>query len=454
VRPRPLHGSWRCALLAMRSFPSPGLPHLPLLLAVGIALAGTPAARAGTGPVAGGREASSPPDAGPGGPPAETGSSPDEAPVSPATLLAEALERQRAGDFAAAASAYERLVALVPANPALRSNLGAAYAGLGRFDDAITQYREALTLGPNNYAIRHNLALALYKAGHIREASVEAAAVVAGQPDNVRALGLLADCYLRMGQNAKVVELLQPLGERVSEDRALSYMLGMALLAEGRTAEAEQAIDRVLRGDTPEAHVFLAAMFMKDDDCVKAVPEIKMALAASPQVPLANYFLGKCLMDDPVNDWKGAAEAFRRELASDPNHFESNLLLGNLLREGARHEEALPLLERAARLRPDDIAARFSLGAVYVALGRTEEALPLLESVAATVPDHLQTHMQLAIVYHRLGRAADEARERATVGRLQQEGENRFFKGVSDALARLLGKTAAPAAAPSPAQSP
>jgi tetratricopeptide (TPR) repeat protein len=282
---------------------------------------------------------------------------------------------------------------------------------------------------------------------------VEAAAVVAGQPDNLRAIGLLADCELRMGQNARVVELLEPMGERVSEDRGLSYMLGMALLAEGRTAEAERAIDRVLRGDTPEAHVFLAATYMKDGDCARAVPEIDKALAASPTVPLANYFHGKCLMDDPVNDWKGAEEAFRRELAVDPNHFESNLLLGNLLREGARPEETLPLLERAARLRPDDVASRFSLGAVYVALGRTEEALPLLESVAATVPDHLQTHMQLAIVYHRLGRPEDEARERAAVGRLAQEGENRFFKGVSDALARLLGKTATSEPAP-PAPSP
>jgi tetratricopeptide (TPR) repeat protein len=430
----------------MRCSSSRRRPYLPGLVAVGALLAATPAARASSGRAAAFQESSSPA----GG----TTAPADEAPLSPAALLTRAVERQRAGDLAGAASDYEQLVALAPANAALRSNLGAAYAGLGRFDDAIAQYREALEVAPDNYAIRHNLALALYKAGHIREASVETAAVVAAQPDNLRAVGLLADCYLRMGQNARVVELLEPLGERVSGDRGLSYMLGMALLAEGRTAEAERAIDRVLRDDTPEAHVFLAATYMKDGDCAKAVPEIREALAASPTVPLGNYFLGKCLMDDPVNDWKGAEEAFRRELASDPNHFESDLLLGNLLREGARPEEALPFLERAARLRPDDVASRFSLGAVYVALGRTEDALPLLESVAATVPDHLQTHMQLAIVYHRLGRTADEARERAAVGRLAQERENRFFKGVSDALARLLGKTAASGPAEPPSPSP
>jgi tetratricopeptide (TPR) repeat protein len=151
-----------------------------------------------------------------------------------------------------------------------------------------------------------------------------------------------------------------------------------------------------------------------------------------------NFLNGQCLMDEKHSDWPGAMEAFRAELAIDPNHFESNLYLGDLLREGARHEEALPYLERARRLRPDSLGAEFSLGAVYVALGRTEEALPLLEAVARAAPDHLQTHMQLAVVYTRLGRTADAQGEKAAVARLASEGESRFFKGVSDALARLL----------------
>jgi tetratricopeptide (TPR) repeat protein len=149
-------------------------------------------------------------------------------------------------------------------------------------------------------------------------------------------------------------------------------------------------------------------------------------------------------MDEKRSDWPGAIEAFRAELAVDPNHFEANLYLGDLLREGGRHDEALPHLERARRLRADSLGAQFSLGAVYVALGRTAEALPLLEAVERAAPDHLQTHMQLAVVYTRLGRAADAPREKAAVARLASEGENRFFRGVSDALAKLLAKPAPP----------
>ena len=373
-----------------------------------------------------------------------------DTPADPAALLARAVSLQQAGEVEGAVALYEQVLGMGADSPVLRSNLGAAYAGLGRYEDAVEQYGRALVSDGGNVAIRRNLALAFYKAGRLTEAAAEAEKVVAAQPENEAAILLLADCRFRLGQNARVIEILQPLLARASPERAVSYLLGMALLAEGRAAEAQAAIDRVLRDDSAEAHVFLAMMYARDEDCAKAMPEIRQALDANARVPLVNFLHGQCLMDEKTNDFPAAIAAFRAELAADPNHFESNLFLGNLLREGARHEEALGYLERAARLRPEDVAAQFSLGAVYVALGRTEEALPLLERVASVAPDHLQTQMQLAVAYHRLGRTADSARAREAVGRLQSEGENRFFSGVSEALGRLLGKTsdAAPPAKP------
>jgi tetratricopeptide (TPR) repeat protein len=365
--------------------------------------------------------------------------------ADPAALVARAVSLQQSGELAGAVAAYEQALALGVDSPAVRSNLGAAYAGLGRYEQAIEQYRRALAAEPGNVPIRRNLALAFYKTGRMGEAAVEAEAVASAQPENEAATVLLADCLYRLGRSSRVIELLQPIAAR-SPDRAVSYLLGMALIGEGRMKEAQAAIDRVLRDDSPEAHVFLAMMYMRDQDCDKALPEIRKARDGNPKLPLVHFLDGQCLMDEKRGDWPGAMEAFRAELAIDPNHFEANLYLGDLLREGARHEEALPYLERALRLRPDALAAKFSLGAVYVALGRTQEALPLLEAVAAAAPDHLQTHMQLAVVYHRLGRTADSARERERVGQLQSEGESRFFKGVSDALGRLLGKTPAPEA--------
>jgi tetratricopeptide (TPR) repeat protein len=247
---------------------------------------------------------------------------------------------------------------------------------------------------------------------------------------------------LHLGEHDEVVRLLRRPDGLPHEGRAAQYLLGTALLAAGRVDEAQAVLDRVLKEDSAEAHVVLATMYVRDSECGKAAPEIEKALARNPRLPLVNYLHGKCLMEDQVSDWAGAAAAFRRELAVNPSHFESNLLLGELLRQEGENEEALRYIEHAARLRGDDLAVRYSRGALYLALGRTEEALPLLEQVAAAVPDHLQAHVQLAVAYHRLGRTADATRERETVGRLQAQSESRFFSTVSEAMAKLIGKTA------------
>jgi Flp pilus assembly protein TadD len=369
----------------------------------------------------------------------------------PRALLGLAVAAQQAGELERAVSLYERLLASVGDEPRILSNLGAAYARLGRYPEAVQRYERALALSPSDTPIRQNFALALYKTGDLRKAADEAARIVAAQPGDEAATLLLAECHVRLGENDAAVKLLQREDGRPPEGRAAAYLLGTALLAAGRVGEAQAVLDGVLKDDSAEAHVVLATMLVRDGECGKARPEIRKALEMNPHLPFVNYLNGKCLMADEVNDWKGAADAFRLELAVNPSHFEANLLLGELLRQEGRHEEALPYVEHAARLRGDDLALQFSRGALYLALGRTQEAVPFLETVAAAVPEHIQVHVQLAVAYHRLGRTADAARERETVGRLQAQSEARFFSTVSEGMARLIGKKA-PETPPTPAR--
>jgi tetratricopeptide (TPR) repeat protein len=367
-------------------------------------------------------------------------------------LLSRAVVLHQGGDLAGAATLYEQVLRAMPGASRIRSNLGATYAGLGRYEEAITQYRKALE-GEDDPSIRMNLALALVKAGRLEEAADDAARVLVAQPGNRNMTLVLADCRLRLGQDEKVVELLKPPAQASPDDKAVAYMLGTALLNLGRADEAQVLMDRVFRDDSPEAHVLLGAMQASRGDSAAALAEYGKALAGNPRIPLANFLSGQCLLEK--SDWAGAAAAFRKELEVDPNHFESNLMLGNLLRKEGRHDEALTYLTRAARLKGSDVSVEFALGATYVAMGRLDEALPLLEQVRTAIPDHVPTHMQLAVAYLKLGRAEDAARERATVVRLQQEAEARSFQGARDRLDDVLGKPGpAPQVPPKPPGEP
>jgi tetratricopeptide (TPR) repeat protein len=291
-------------------------------------------------------------------------------------------------------------------------------------------------------SIRQNLTLALYKAGRYDEAAAEAETILAGPAASRDTLLLLGDIYLRQGQEQKVVDLMTPVAAEDADDKAVAYMLGTALLAQDEVETAQRIIERVFRDDSPEGHALFATLHLKRGDCTSALVELEKARIGNPELRTVNYLSGVCLMQGQ-SDWQGAAEAFRRELALDPNHFESNLFLGNLLRQEGRHEEALPYLVHAGQLRSGDVAVEYSLGAAYVALERDAEAEPLLEKVAAAVPDHMPTHRWLAVIYTRQGRMEDAARERATVGRLAKEAESQAFQGARDSMNRLLQQSSA-----------
>jgi tetratricopeptide (TPR) repeat protein len=121
------------------------------------------------------------------------------------------------------------------------------------------------------------------------------------------------------------------------------------------------------------------------------------------------------------DDNAGAKAAFRLALEQDANDFEANLRLGAILRMQNEHAAALPYIEKALRLRPASLPARYQKAALLVAMGRLEEALPLLEALVEESPSFTEAHLQLAQVYFRLGRREDGQRQRAIVLELQEK---------------------------------
>jgi len=363
-------------------------------------------------------------------------------------VLSRAVELHQAGDLEGASTLYVQVLRAVPSAWRVRSNLGAAWAGLGRYEDAIDQYRQALQ-HEDDPSIRRNLAVALLKTGQTREAAVEAERALLAQPRDRDALLLLADCRLRLGETQAAIDILEPAASAAPGDKAVAYLLGTALLDANRVGDAQVVMDRVFRDDSPESHVLLGSMYARRGEWPAAIAEYDKARGANPKLPLVSFLYGEALMKER-NDWAGAAAAFRAELDIDPNHYESNLLLGTLLREGGQVDEALPHLERAARLRGDDLAVKFSLGAAYLAMERLEEARRLLEAVGQAAPGHLPTQMQLAVLYTRLGRPQDAAQARANVMRLTKEADARSFQGVRESVSDLMGRSAAPPAEKKP----
>lgn len=279
-----------------------------------------------------------------------------------ACAFERAVQLHRAGDLPGAMRDYQACIAAEPGRVDARSNLGAVLAQQGRYQEAIEQYRQALKLAGPGVApsLHRNLALAYYKSIQIPEAVAELEPLHALDPADLNVALLLGDCYLRSGEFAKAIQLLAPFDSPQGGREAVDYVLGMALLRAGRTAEGQLHVDRILRrGESAEAHLMLGWSLFSAGNYPAAVPELSKAAALNPNLPSLQSYYGQALLF--TGDADSAAEAFRKELAANPNDYDANFQLASILAHRGNPDEARLLLERAVRIRPGSAQARKAL---------------------------------------------------------------------------------------------
>jgi tetratricopeptide (TPR) repeat protein len=338
---------------------------------------------------------------------------------SPQALLKEATEFQQAGKLDEAIADYKQILEMYPDLAPVRSNLGAALAGSGRYSEAIVEYNRALAKQPDPH-VRLNLAIAYYKTTQLQKAAETLVVVRRETPNDVQAVTLLADCYLRLGRNKDVIQLLTPLQQAGTSDLGIAYMLGTALIRDNQVSQGQVIIDPILKnGDSAEARLLMGTTKLMVNDLKGAVVDLQRAVELNPKLPDVYSYYGSALLS--TGDPAGAQKAFQKELALDPNSFEANLRMGVLLRQDEDNAGAMKYFQRALLVRPGDIGVRYQMAATDLALGDVEPARKELEAMLKEAPNFTEAHVTLATVYYREKRKADGDRERAMVSKLNAE---------------------------------
>lgn len=335
---------------------------------------------------------------------------------SPQELLKEATEFQQAGKFDQAIVDYRQILKQYPDLAPIHSNLGAALAGSGRYSEAIVEYNRALSKQADPH-VRLNLALAYYKTLQLQKAADTLSVVRQEEPDNGQVLTLLADCYLRLGQNKDVIRLLKSVQ---NPDLGIRYMLGTALIRDGQVGPGQVIIDPILKnGDSAEARLLMGTTKLMVNDLNGAVQDLRKAVELNPNLSDVYSYYGSALLS--TGDPSSARKAFEKELTLNPNSFEANLRMGVLLRQDEDNENALKYFDRALMVRPGDIGVRYQQAATELAMGQVEQARKELETMLKEAPNFTEAHVTLATAYYREKRKADGDRERAIVTQLNAQ---------------------------------
>ncbi len=347
----------------------------------------------------------------------------------PEQLFRDAVEAQKRGDDARAVRNYQELVKLQPNVLAVRANLGAALAHLGRFDEAIAQYRAALALVPGHPGLRLNLALAYYKKGDLSHAAAELSSLRDSDPGNFQVAVLLGACHERQGRHADAIAVLAPLEAAHPADLDLAWALGSALIHAGRLREGLTRVQRVAeQGNTAEAWLLAGDTSLRVNFFEQARRDADTAVRLNPRLAGVYTLQGRALQY--LGDNEGAAAALRKALDADPGDFEAQLNLGAVLNSTRDLEGARRHLAIALRLRPSSALARFEMARLERTEGRLDDAVKDMEEVVRADPAWLQPHVELAALYYRVKRPEDGARERGIVERLTEQQRQRDLKGL------------------------
>jgi tetratricopeptide (TPR) repeat protein len=370
--------------------------------------------------------------------------------AAPAALegLPEQSRPARASDFttlstraeaAREANRLDEAVSLYRKALALRSTWKEGWWALGTilyeqdaYNNAARAFRRLISLDPKNGTAHLMLALCEYQldADASALANIQTAKTLGVQTDgglpNVLTYheGML---LLRAGRYERALDTLQPLVSAGVEEENLDLALGMGvLLMRPKDAPPEGSSARAIvtrAGRAERRHMAKEVAVAKG--------EYEALVNDAPTFANVHYAYGRFLL--ATHDVDGAIQEFLKEIEGHPEHVRARVQVA-AARYRLDSAAGIPFAREVVTLAPDYPFGHYLLGLLYFDLGDIAHAIPELEIAARMVPDEAQFQYTLGNAYARAGRAEEAARARAAFTRLNK---NESSDPGDDALRRL-----------------
>jgi tetratricopeptide (TPR) repeat protein len=240
------------------------------------------------------------------------------------------------------------------------------------------------------------MGLSLAALGELDAASENLAAATRSAPADTAVAVDLGRVYLRAGRPQDVLALL---GDLADLPDAL-YLVGQAQQALGRP-EAKQTLQRfqvLQRRDKATREAETRAMVevgagvdsWGSGDVEAAAMHFERALIERPGWTTARSYLAAARFES--GQVETAVDLATALLESDASNAQALMVLGRARlsssNAGSSNAEGLALLGRAASLYPYRTVCLLTLAQAYVDLGRNSEAVPLIDRAARIEPDH------------------------------------------------------------------
>ncbi|HEY6489304.1 MAG: tetratricopeptide repeat protein [Terracidiphilus sp.] len=336
-----------------------------------------------------------------------------------ARYAAAGQQAMAAGQYAAARSSFEQLAKLKPNIAEVHATLSAIYFQQHEYELAVREVRKAQELKPSLPKLDALLGLSLAELGRFAEAlpRLEKGFNQSADPDARRLCGLqLLRAYTGLDRDADAVETALALNKLYPDDPEILYHTGRIygnfaylmmmklhdnapnsvwmLQAQGEANESQKDYDAaivafqhvlVLDPKRPGIHYRLGRVYLsrfrdsqKAEDRAAAVREFSAELSTDPGNGNARYELAN--IEATNGDLDDARSGFLAALQRYPDFEEALVGLAGVDLETQKPAEAIPLLDRATKLRANDEVAWYRLAQADRATGNREAQAKALEA--------------------------------------------------------------------------
>jgi tetratricopeptide (TPR) repeat protein len=341
------------------------------------------------------------------------------------------------GRYSDAEQAFERLRTLEPAVAEVHANLGAIYFQEKKYEQAMQALQRALKLKPSLQKATTLLAISLSELGRYKEAlpGLEKGFHHAADKETQRMCGLqLLRSYSGLQLDNKAAETALELNRLYPDDAEILYHSGRVY---GNSAfHAMERLAKVAPASVWR-HQAAAEVYESQGVYETALGEYREVLRLDSSRPGIHYRIGRTLLArshqlSVPQDIVAAQKEFEQELRVDPSNANAAYEIGDIHRQAGRFEEAQQFFDLALKSYPDFEEAHTGLAAALMSMKNPQDALPHLQKALLLNPEDDVAWYRYAQVQRTLGNNAEQQKALAEFGRLRHQFNQQ--KGIEPAF--------------------
>ena len=331
-----------------------------------------------------------------------------------------------AGHYEEAESYFKKLLQIDPNIAEIHAALGLVYFQEKKFDQAVPELRRALRLKPGLPRANTLLAMSLSEVGEYQEAlpGLEKGFQQATDPPTKRMCGLqLMRSYTGLQRDSDAVKVALELNRLYPNDPEIHDQTGRIY---GNFAFLTLHKLEVVAPTSIWRHQAAAEAFESEGATNAAIGEYREVLKLDPHRVKIHYRIGRTLLarwelNHAPEDRAEAAQEFEQELQNDPGNANALYELGEIHRQMNELDQAQQFFESALKYYPDFEEAQLGLATTLMAQQKPDLALPHLQRAVALDPQDEVAWYRLSQADRAVGNMEEQKKALAEFQRLRSQ---------------------------------